>query len=147
MTEMAPKQKMKTLWVASDHAGFELKTKLIKAHPELPWADLGPSDESRVDYPDFAQALCDKIKSDLDFGVLICGSGQGMAIKANRNSHIRAALCWSEEVAELARAHNNANVLCLGARVMTPRDCEHILTKFLSTAFEGGRHQSRLDKL
>jgi ribose 5-phosphate isomerase B len=147
MTKKPLKTSVKTLWVASDHAGFELKQKLLAAHPELTWKDLGPFDDSRVDYPDFAQKLCDSIKGADDRGVLICGSGQGMAIKANRSIHIRAALCWNEEVAQLARAHNDANVLCLGARVMTPLECNHILKAFLTTEFEGGRHQARLDKL
>lgn len=137
----------KNLWIASDHAGFDLKTLLIESNPTLPWKDLGPDTEARVDYPDFAAQLTDHLNPDTDLGVLVCGSGQGMAIKANRVPKIRAALCWTEQVAKLSRAHNNANVLCLGARVMNHDQCLKILRTFLSTPFEGGRHEDRVRKL
>lgn len=142
------RQEMKKLVVGSDHAGFELKEHLKKALPELPWEDLGTfSATTSVDYPDFANEVCQRVSDPETIGLLICGSGQGMAIRANRYLNIRAALCWNEEVARLARAHNNANVLCLGARTMDPQVCERTLLTFLDTAFEGGRHANRVDKL
>lgn len=137
----------KNLWIASDHAGFDLKQLLMEANPTLPWKDLGPETDGRVDYPDFAAKLTENLNPDTDLGILVCGSGQGMAIKANRNPKIRAALCWTTQVAELARAHNNANVLCMGSRVMKHEQCLEILKTFLSTPFEGGRHQDRVNKL
>lgn len=151
---------MKKILIASDHAGLNLKQEFIKNNPELPWEDLGPTDTNSVDYPDFAEKLATKLsqlsksypatedafRSEI-CGVLICGSGQGMAIKANRFPQIRAALCWSEEVAKLSREHNNANVLCLGARAVTPEVAQKILKTFLSSAFEGGRHSQRVAKL
>src|SRR4051794_28575223 len=105
-----------TLWVGCDHAGFALKKALMEKFPQYEWHDEGTFNEDSVDYPDFAEKVALAMKSRVSdasaFGLLICGSGEGMAIKANRYSWVRAALCWSEEVAELSRAHNNANVLC-----------------------------------
>lgn len=136
------------LFVGCDHAGFELKNRLIEAFPDLPWKDMGTHAESSVDYPDFAAKVCEAMKTDANAaGLLICGSGQGMAIKANRYSHIRAGLCWSKDVAHLARAHNNINILCLGSRVMTFEDCKKILEIYLNTPFEGGRHANRIGKI
>jgi ribose 5-phosphate isomerase B len=148
------------LLIASDHAGFALKAELMVARPELPWLDLGTFDGSSVDYPDFAAKLCqelialtanfpgteDALKSGV-IGVLVCGSGQGVAIKANRYPEIRAALCWNPEVAVVSRAHNNANVLCLGSRFVSSADAGRILQTFLGSAFEGGRHSQRVAKL
>lgn len=141
--------RLENLYVASDHAGFELKELLKIAAPDLPWRDLGPIDASSVDYPDFANKVAEKLRGgDANaLGVLICGSGQGMAIRANKYGHIRAALCVTEEMAELARAHNNANVLCLGARLVPKDLAAKILAKFLKTNFEGGRHERRVAKL
>lgn len=135
------------LFIASDHAGLILKNYLIQHHPQLPWVDLGPQTEDSVDYPDYADLLSAQIRNPQHAGVLICGSGQGMAIRANRHRHIRAALCWHEEITRLARAHNNANVLCLGSRTIDFKISEKCLMTFLTTAFEGGRHQIRVDKL
>jgi len=142
-------KKIKTIFTASDHAGFEMKRHLIGRFPFLPWKDLGTMTADSVDYPDFAAKLCEEMKGHGkdSRGVLLCGSGQGMAMKANRYPHIRAALCWSEEVATLARLHNDANVLCLGGRLTSFPVAERILTAFLETTFEGGRHQGRVDKL
>lgn len=142
-----PRDKMKTLFVACDHAGFKLKEHLQNTIPELPWEDLGTYSCDSVDYPDYAEKLALKIKTEHDFGVLICGSGQGMAIKANRFPFIRAALCWNEVVARNSRLHNNSNVLCLGERAVTPEEAERILITWLDTPFEGGRHQRRVEKL
>ncbi len=142
-----PRETIKTLFIACDHAGLLLKDHLIHTVPELPWEDLGTSGLESVDYPDYADKLAKQVKDDTTFGVLVCGSGQGMAIRANRYSHIRAALCWNQEMARLSRQHNNANVLCFGARTMDFAECEKSLLVFLSTAFEGDRHQKRVDKL
>lgn len=147
MLEKAPKEILSKLWVASDHAGFDLKSILLEKRSDLPWEDLGTFSEDRVDYPDFAKKLSDHIQNPQDFGILVCGSGQGMAMKANRTPRVRAALCWAENIAELARSHNNANVLCLGSRTMNHNLCLKILDVFLQTPFEGGRHKGRVEKL
>jgi ribose 5-phosphate isomerase B len=141
--------KYKTIFIASDHAGLELKLHLIGKFPFLPWKDLGTNSNDSVDYPDYAEKLCHALEPRLSdsCGVLVCGSGQGMNIRANRFSFIRSALCWDEEVAKLARQHNDANVLCLGGRLMKPEICEAILKVFLDTPFEGGRHKGRVEKL
>lgn len=126
-----------------------MKRHLIDRHPEVPWKDLGTFNQDSVDYPDFAQKLCQELESNLkdSCGVLVCGSGQGMAIRANRFKFIRAALCWNEEIVTLARQHNDANVLCLPGRYVVFPLADKILSLFLKTPFEGGRHQRRVDKL
>jgi len=151
---------MKKIFIASDHAGFDLKQKFIQDNPQLPWEDLGTHDLQSVDYPDYAQKLCEKLiaatgsrpATDDAFnaevcGVLICGSGQGMAIRANKYPQIRAALCWNEDVARLSRQHNNANVLCLGSRAVDTITAQKILKAYLESSFEGGRHSQRVAKL
>jgi ribose 5-phosphate isomerase B len=137
------------IFIASDHAGLELKQHLLSRFPTLPWQDLGTNTGDSVDYPDYAEKLADVMKTAAQgtIGVLVCGSGQGMCIKANRYSHIRAALCWDAEVAKLAREHNDANVLCLGGRLIAFPVAEKILTSFLNSDFQGGRHKQRVDKL
>ena len=139
----------KRIFIASDHAGVEMKAHLIGSLPALPWKDLGTNSNASVDYPDFATALVHELEPRLKdaFGVLICGSGQGMAIAANRHQAIRAALCWNEEVAGLARQHNDANVLCLASRITPVADALRIFQTFAQTPFEGGRHQRRIEKL
>lgn len=139
----------KNILIASDHAGLDLKSHLLKRFPDLPFLDLGTHTTDSVDYPDFAVQLCRELEGRLkdSCGILICGSGQGMAIRANRFPFVRAALCWSEETARLAREHNNANVLCLGGRLLDTTLAEKIVTLFLQTPFAGGRHQGRVDKL
>ena len=142
--------KQSILYIASDHAGFGMKKALIshlsKMLPKL--LDLGPKNEDRTDYPDFADKLCQKLIQDKGAqGVLICGSGQGMAMRANKYPSIRAALCWNEESARLARKHNDANVLCMGARLLDENLSLKILKVFLDTEFEGGRHQTRVEKV
>ncbi len=146
MTELNV-EKIKIL-VANDHAGFSLKKFLIENNPDKSWKDLGSFDEKRTDYPDEAEKLC-KCMEDKDsiFGLLICGSGQGMAIKANRYSHIRAAIAWNEESARLSREHNKANVLCLGSRLLSFEEANHILKIFIQTPFKKGRHIERINKL
>lgn len=150
------------IYAGCDHAGLDLKLKVIAAFPEIDWKDLGTHEISSVDYPDFANLVCAEVvgieaenkKNNIQdslsgpaLGLLICGSGQGMAIRANRHPLVRAALCWNEDVAELSREHNNANILCLGARFISPDLAIKMLKKFLSTPFAGGRHQQRVEKL
>lgn len=139
-----------TIAIASDHAGVELKSTLKEELAELGFEvlDLGTQDAQSVDYPDMADSLADALEDHrASRGVLICGSGIGISMAANRHRHIRAAPCHDTLSARLAREHNDANVLALGARLIgteTARDC---LRTFLSTAFEGGRHERRVDKM
>lgn len=128
------------IFIASDHAGFRLK-EFLKKHFEL--IDLGTDSESSCDYPIFAKKLAEKINGE-NHGILICGTGIGMSIAANRFSHIRAALCTNETMAKLARQHNDANVLVLGARIISENIALKCVEKFLSTDFEGDRHQRRI---
>lgn len=148
MGKVEPKIK---LWIGCDHAGFKLKQDLMRKFPQFEWHDQGTVSEESVDYPDFAAKVCEALKNETSelgsFGVLICGSGEGMVIKANRYPWIRAALCWTEELARLSRAHNNANVICLASRHVEPALNEKILEAFVTTPFEGGRHQRRVEKL
>ena len=136
--------------IGSDHAGFVLKSKLIEYLKGINHEifDKGPNNEERVDYPDYAHKLVQSILSnETELGVLICGSGIGISIALNRFSWVRAALVSQPEMAGLARQHNDANVLILGARTLgieIARDC---LGAFLDTEFEGGRHQRRVDKM
>ena len=149
ISEDAIKKKFKTIFIASDHAGLDMKNHMIGRYPFLPWKDLGTNSSDSVDYPDYAAKLCEEMQPRLKdaCGILVCGSGQGMAIRANRFPFIRAALCWNEEIAQLARQHNDANVLCLAGRHLPFQIAEKILSAYLQTDFEGGRHQKRVDKL
>jgi ribose 5-phosphate isomerase B len=142
----SPSQKPSVL-IASDHAGFELKQQMIREITNVNWVDLGPADAGRVDYPDFADRLSSLVSQKGGMGVLICGSGQGMAIRANRHPKVRAALAWNEESALLARQHNDANILCLGARLILPDLAKKLFEIFITTPFEGGRHEDRVKKL
>ena len=138
------------LAIASDHAGVEMKA-LVKGELEamgFAVTDLGTHGTNSVDYPDFADALAAAIKSGkASKGVLICGTGIGISIAANRHRHIRAALCHDSASARLSRAHNNANVLALGARLIGPESARDCVRAFFTTAFDGDRHQRRVDKL
>jgi ribose 5-phosphate isomerase B len=138
------------LAIASDHAGVEMKA-LVKGELEAMGfvvTDLGTHGTNSVDYPDFADALAAAIKSGkASKGVLICGTGIGISIAANRHRHIRAALCHDSASARLSRAHNNANVLALGARLIGPESARDCVRAFFTTAFDGDRHQRRVDKL
>tara|TARA_Y100000589_G_scaffold203652_1_gene192161 strand:- start:1963 stop:2400 length:438 start_codon:yes stop_codon:yes gene_type:complete len=137
----------KKIYIASDHAGFELKERIILTFKELNFDNLGTNSLDSVDYPDFAHGLSKKItEEDTCFGVLICGSGIGMSMVANRHKGVRAALCFNSQMAQLAREHNNANVLVLGSRLISFEEAIKSLKVFLATKFEGGRHQGRLDK-
>ena len=139
---------MNNVLIASDHAGFKLKKTLIEElQGEIKFEDLGPFSESSVDYPDYARKLSKQIdlKKDL-IGVLICGSGIGMSMVANRFKNVRAALCINNKMSMLARQHNNANILVLGSRLISEQEAIKCLLVFLKTNYEGGRHQARLDK-
>ena len=140
---------MDEILIASDHAGFKLKKILIQQFQgKLKFDDLGAFSENSVDYPDYARKLSKKIDSnDYNLGVLICGSGIGMSIVANRFKNVRAALCMNNKMSILARKHNNANILVLGSRLISEQEAIKCLLMFLKTNYEGGRHQARLDKL
>lgn len=138
------------VFIASDHAGFSTKANTIQRLKDMGYEvqDLGPSSDQRTDYPDWADQVALKLSETRNaLGVLICGSGQGMAMRANKYPHIRAALCWNKESAELARQHNHANVLCFGARMLSEPMINEIVTAFFNSEFEGGRHQARVDKI
>ena len=139
-----------TVALAADHAGFALKAHLVDwlARKGIATADLGTDSEDAVDYPDFAEAMVGVLRDgDADRGVLICGSGIGMSIAANRHRGIRAALAFDAEAARLARRHNDANILVLPGRRMSANEAEACVDAFLAATFEGGRHGRRLDKI
>ncbi|WP_404426792.1 ribose 5-phosphate isomerase B [Thalassospira australica] len=140
----------KIIAVAADHGGVELKSKIIKSLAENGWEvmDLGADGSESVDYPDYAQAVAKSIiNGKAERGILVCGSGIGMSIAANRFSEIRAALVHDRLSAELCRQHNNANVLCLGARLLGDATALDCVDAFVTTEFEGGRHERRVEKL
>lgn len=135
-----------------DHAGYPLKSVIMDyllQHDDLySVIDFGTDTPDSVDYPDFVHPAMQALGAGVaDRGILVCGSGNGVAMTANKYAHIRAALCWNQELATLSRLHNDANVLCLGARFIEPSLALDILEKFLTTSFEGGRHQRRVDKI
>lgn len=136
--------------IGSDHAGFEYKEKVKRLLETLgrPCRDFGTSSTESTDYPDYAHAASQALTSgEAERGILICGSGIGMSIVANKHKGVRAAVCESVESARLARKHNDANVLALGARMMSWEKAEEIILVFLNTPFDGGRHQRRVDKI
>lgn len=135
--------------IASDHAGFDLKEKIINQFKvDFEWVNNGTFSSESVDYPDFAHPLADKVsKGEFEYGILICGTGNGIGMTANKHANVRAALCWKKEIAELARQHNNANILVLPARFISDEDAFAVVKTFFSTAFEGGRHQRRVEKI
>ena len=144
------KIKSKIVVLASDHAGFKLKEEikkfLIKKKEKV--LDLGTKNTSSVDYPDFAHLLSKKMKnSENQFGILICGSGTGMSMVANKHKNIRAALCYDTKSTKLSRLHNNANVMTLGARLIKRNVALKCVSTFLTTAFDGGRHLRRIKKI
>ena len=140
---------MKKIFIASDHAGYNLKKKVISKFSKLQKiTDLGPDSNDSVDYPDFAKKLSRKVASKKgSFGILICGSGMGMAIVANKTKNIRAALCYSKKNTKLSRLHNNANIITLGERLINKNKAFSLIKIFLSTKFEGGRHLRRVKKM
>lgn len=139
----------KTVYMGSDHAGFALKETLVSALAGKGWVvkDVGTHTRESCDYPDFAHMVCTKVLETGSFGILICGTGIGMSITANRHKGIRAALCTHEFHARATREHNDANILCLGERITAPGLAVELAQLFLSTEFAGGRHQSRLEKI
>jgi len=134
--------------IGGDHAGFEYKQLLIEALAGNEVKDFGPFSGDSCDYPDFAHPAASAVESgEFNFGVLICGSGNGVAMTANKHRGIRAAICWNEELAERARSHNDANILCLPARHISFDTAKSIVKIFLATEFEGGRHATRVGKI
>ena len=140
---------MQTIHIASDHAGYALKTHLAQflAQKGINVVDEGTNSTDSCDYPVLAHKLCTAVEKEQGTGILICGTGIGISIAANRHAGIRAALCATELQARLSRQHNNANVLCLGARIIGVELAQAIVEAFLEGSFEGGRHQRRIDKL
>ncbi len=137
------------LAIGSDHAGFEYKERLradLATRHEV--KDFGTYNGDSTDYPDFAHPVANAVENnEFDFGILVCGSANGVAITANKHQGIRAAICWNEELASLARRHNNANILCIPARFIDFDLTEKIVTEFINTEFEGGRHATRVNKI
>ena len=140
---------MKKIFIASDHAGYNLKNIVISKFSKFQRiVDLGPNTNESVDYPDFAKKLSRKVASNKgSLGILICGSGTGMAIVANKTKNIRAALCYSKKNTKLSRLHNNANIITLGERLINKNKAISLIKIFLSTKFEGGRHLRRVKKM
>jgi ribose 5-phosphate isomerase B len=142
--------KISKLFIASDHAGYELKlfVKDYLAKKGFDVTDLGTNSAESCDYADYAHPLAVAVEKSPDYyGITICGSGNGIAMTANKHQGIRAALCWNEEISRLARSHNNANVLSMPARFISKEEAIKILEMFLNTEFEGGRHQRRIEKM
>ena len=134
--------------IGADHAGFEYKELLKSYLSEYEIKDFGTYSTASVDYPDFAHPVASAVESkEFTFGILVCGSANGVAITANKHQHIRAAICWLNELASLARKHNNANIICIPARFVSEELAKEMTTTFLNTAFEGGRHEGRVDKI
>ena len=136
--------------LASDHAGYEYKQQLIAylRRIGISVVDYGTHGTASVDYPDFAHAVAEGVLNNADsLGILICGTGNGMAITANKHAGIRAALCWAPEIAALAKQHNNANIVVLPARFISTENALLTLQAYFDTEFEGGRHQRRIDKI
>lgn len=141
---------MKTIIIGADHAGFEMKEK-VKTYLTIKGftlVDKGTYSLDSVDYPDFAHAVARELENDsTKTGILLCGSANGVAITANKHAHIRAAICWTAAIASLARQHNNANIICIPARFVDEETAEKMVDVFLNTAFEGGRHARRVEKM
>jgi ribose 5-phosphate isomerase B len=139
---------MKKVHIGCDHAGFELKEKLKSSMlGEFDVIDHGTFSADSVDYPDYAHPVANAVENQGDFGILICGSANGVAMASNKHERIRAAVCWLPEIAQLARLHNNANIVCIPARFVSAAIAEEITRVFLATEFEGGRHQNRVNKI
>ena len=141
---------MKKIFISSDHAGFKLKEaiKSYLSNKKLSFTDMGPYNDSRVDYPDFAHKVARKVKLNKNnIGILVCGSGMGMNIAANRHKNIRAAQCFNLKSTKLSRLHNDANIITLGSRLLTKKNALNCVGIFLNTNFEGGRHSKRIKKI
>ena len=141
---------MKKIFISSDHAGFKLKEE-IKSHlskKKISFLDIGPHNDNRVDYPDFAHKVARKVKANKNnIGILVCGSGMGMNIAANRHKNIRAAQCFNLKSTKLSRLHNDANIITLGSRLLSKKLALSCVIAFLNTKFEGGRHLKRIKKI
>ena len=141
---------MKKIFISSDHAGYKLK-EAIKLHltkKKLSFQDMGPYNDNRVDYPDFAHKVARRVKlKKNNFGILVCGSGMGMNIAANRHKNIRAAQCFNLKSTKLSRLHNDANIITLGSRLLKKKNVLNFVNVFLKTKFEGGRHTKRIRKI
>lgn len=144
------KEETTIVGLASDHAGFELKT-FVKAYiamQQVPFLDYGTLNTESCDYPDFAHALAQGLeRGECTVGIAICGTGQGMALTLNKHPKVRAALCWNTDIAHLAREHNNANILVMPGRFITTAEAEAIIGEFFATDFAGGRHERRVNKI
>jgi len=141
---------LKKIFISSDHAGYKLKEeiKLYLSKKKISFKDMGPYNDNRVDYPDFAHKLARKVKTNKNnVGILICGSGMGMNIAANRHKNIRAAQCFNLKSTKLSRLHNDANIITLGSRLLSKRLALSCIIAFLNTKFEGGRHLKRIKKI
>jgi ribose 5-phosphate isomerase B len=141
---------LKKIFISSDHAGFKLKEaiKSCLSNKKLSFTDMGPYNDSRVDYPDFAHKVARKVKLNKNnIGILVCGSGMGMNIAANRHNNIRAAQCFNLKSTKLSRLHNDANIITLGSRLLTKKNALSCVGVFLDTKFEGGRHSKRIKKI
>lgn len=140
----------KPIAIGSDHAGFDYKTALLPWLTEkgLAYKDFGTYSAESTDYPDFAHPVASAVENkEAAFGILLCGSGTGVAITANKHQAIRAALCWQKEIAELARQHNNCNIICLPARFTTLEEVKEMIDIFIKTPFQAGRHELRVNKI
>ncbi|MEX0882855.1 MAG: ribose 5-phosphate isomerase B [Cyclobacteriaceae bacterium] len=140
----------KLIAIGGDHAGYGYKQKIMVILKEKGWEvkDFGPFTSEAVDYPDFTHPLCKAVENgEMKQGIIICGSGNGVAITANKHQGIRAAICWNEELAALSRQHNDANILAIPARFVPFELAEKMVEIFLNTDFEGGRHQRRVNKI
>ena len=141
---------MKTIFIASDHAGYKLKEsiKIYLDRKKIKYSDMGPKDDGRVDYPDYAHKVAKKVKTGKNkVGILVCGSGMGMNIAANRHKNIRATQCFNLKSTKLSRLHNDANIITLGSRLLTKNNALKCVSTFLNTKFEGGRHTKRIKKI
>jgi len=141
---------LRKIFISSDHAGFKLKEaiKIYLSKKKISFKDMGPYKDDRVDYPDFAHKVAIKVKSNNNnVGILVCGSGIGMNITANRHKNIRAAQCFNLKSTKLSRLHNDANIITLGSRVLSKKKALSFVNVFLNTKFEGGRHSIRIKKI
>ena len=141
---------MRKIFISSDHAGFKLKEaiKVYLSKKKLTFQDLGPHSDDRVDYPDYAHKVARRVKiSKNNIGILVCGSGMGMNIAANKHKNIRAAQCFNLKSTKLSRLHNDANIITLGSRLLSKNTALKCVSIFLSTKFEGGRHAKRIKKI
>ena len=141
---------MKKIFISSDHAGYKLKESIkdyLKTK-KIKFQDLGPNNDSKVDYPDYAHKVARKVKlNKTNIGILVCGSGTGMNIAANKHKNIRAAQCFNIKSTKLSRLHNNANIITLGSRLITKKNALRFVSVFLNTKFDGGRHLKRVKKI